>query len=763
MILLQRAAPWWVGTLAAILCCSSVASAQAPHPRLAQLAPNAALDLGRYQCSQPPDNSEGCAQITDYGRFIYDRTNQQLLMFGGGSAPTQRTDVDVFSFQALTWTSAYASTPCSAMRLANIDRDTGAWRSSGHPLARQTYDMMVMVDRPARLLLLNAVTGSGGCAERPPAGAPDPYRLDGRVGSYDPSSRRWSFSRASAGEWEPTAAAEWDPVSRKVVVIDSHFLWTYDPDTQEKKRHFEHTSQVLYGKNLVYFPPNDRMYYIADGAVVFEVTLDRKDFAKSTITRVTGITGDIPNLRETGFAYDSAAKVIGGGVRDGVFYAYSPPARTWISRRIETMGSEPRVGTVAFHALDYDPVNNVFVFLTDLRSGQRTWAFRFSSTHGANVAASRAAPPPWPGNAICPSGPRLQVGPARTLLLPSWAARCARTGDTVEIDAATYPGDVAVWTQSNLTIRGVGGRPHLDAAGVTAEGKGIWVIKGHQTTIENIEFSGAAVDDGNGAAIRQEGRGLTVRHCYFHHSQEGILTGADPDSEILIEYSEFSHHGFDDGRSHNIYVGAVKKLTIRFSYIHHARVGHNIKSRARETMVLYNRIMDEADGNSSYAVDIPNGGRAYLIGNLIQHGLHAENLAIVSYGAEGLSHSDNQLFAVNNTIVNDRPNGIFIQVRGRPSTVRVLNNIFAGTGTVLDGPGDVQNNLAGRDPGLRDRANFDYRLVSSSPAIDAGRDPGTANDMSLTPTVQYVHKAKGEARPSVGRVDIGALEYVKPD
>jgi len=33
-------------------------------------------------------------------------------------------------------------------------------------------------------------------------------------------------------------------------------------------------------------------------------------------------------------------------------------------------------------------------------------------------------------------------------------------------------------------------------------------------------------------------------------------------------------------------------------------------------MVLYNRIMDEADGNSSYAVDIPNGGRAYLIGNL---------------------------------------------------------------------------------------------------------------------------------------------------
>ena len=87
----------------------------------------------------------------------------------------------------------------------------------------------------------------------------------------------------------------------------------------------------------------------------------------------------------------------------------------------------------------------------------------------------------------------------------------------------------------------------------------------------------------------------------------------------------------------------------------------------------------------------------------------------------------------------------------------------AGAGTLLDGPGDAQSNLTARDAGLRDRANFDYHLVSTSPAIDAGRDPGTANEMSLSPTAQYVHKAKSEVRPTVGRVDIGALEYVKLD
>jgi hypothetical protein len=34
------------------------------------------------------------------------------------------------------------------------------------------------------------------------------------------------------------------------------------------------------------------------------------------------------------------------------------------------------VGSMAFHALGYDPVNNVFVFVTDYPSGRHTWAYR---------------------------------------------------------------------------------------------------------------------------------------------------------------------------------------------------------------------------------------------------------------------------------------------------------------------------------------------------------------------------------------------------
>src|SRR5215471_14965410 len=137
----------------------------------------------------------------------------------------------------------------------------------------------------------------------------------------------------------------------------------------------------------------------------------------------------------------------------------------------------------------------------------------------------------------------IRVGPGKELAKPSAAAKIARDGDVIEIDAGNYDGDAASWTQNGLTIRGVGGRPHLRANGANAEGKAIWVVKGSNTTIENVEFSGAVVGDGNGAGIRQEGAGLTLRRCYFHHNQNGILSSPNKDSDIAIEHSEFANNG----------------------------------------------------------------------------------------------------------------------------------------------------------------------------------------------------------------------------
>ena len=134
----------------------------------------------------------------------------------------------------------------------------------------------------------------------------------------------------------------------------------------------------------------------------------------------------------------------------------------------------------------------------------------------------------------------LQVGPGKTYTKPCAAISAAAPSDTILTDAAgNYSGDVCGWSTHGLTLRGVNGRPKIPAAGQNAGGKGIWVISGNDTVVENIEFSGATVPDANGAGIRFEGVNLTVRNCYFHHNQNGILTNNQQVGELLVEYTEF--------------------------------------------------------------------------------------------------------------------------------------------------------------------------------------------------------------------------------
>jgi hypothetical protein len=350
----------------------------------------------------------------------------------------------------------------------------------------------------------------------------------------------------------------------------------------------------------------------------------------------------------------------------------------------------------------------------------------------------------------------LSVGPGKPFATPSQAAAVVKDGDIVEISGGDYSADVAVWRASNTTIRGVGSRPHLKADGANAQGKAIWVIQGDNTLIENIEFSGAKVPDGNGAAIRQEGRRLTLRGCYIHDNEMGILAG-NKDSDVLIEASELS--GSRGPYNHNIYMGNIHSFTLQFSYVHHAIEGHNVKTRAQKNFILYNRIMDEQTGRSSYAIDIPNGGRSYVVGNLIQKGPRAENSSVIAYAAEGATNDVQELYLVNNTMVSNFGRGLFLNVFGKPSTV-VLNNIFSGAGVVPPSFSAVTPNLISANPLFQDPLRFDYRLKRGSPAIDAGMTPGAAAGFALTPQFEYVHPMGHQTRSLKSRMDIGAFEYV---
>ncbi len=366
------------------------------------------------------------------------------------------------------------------------------------------------------------------------------------------------------------------------------------------------------------------------------------------------------------------------------------------------------------------------------------------------------------GSVSSAAGDTLTVGPGGMHAAPCAAFSAAADGDVIEIAAGDYPGDVCAVTPSGLTIRGMGGLAHIDAAGNDAQGKAIWVVQGDDTTIENIEFSGASVPDQNGAGIRQEGSNLTVRGCYFHDNENGILAGDGANSQILIEYSRFEHNGFGDGFSHNLYINHVARLVFQYNWSHRAVIGHLLKSRAAETHVLYNRLTGESDGTESYEIDLPNGGKTYVIGNLIEQGPQSDNSSLLGYMQEGQSAANpsDALFVVNNTFVNDLGSGTFVNVGASVGTpVVIRNNVFWGGGTITNQPSALlENNHSGPEECLVDAANFDYRMVDGSPCVDGGTDPGSDGGFSLVPGFHYLHPTANEARSSVGTIDIGAYE-----
>ena len=370
---------------------------------------------------------------------------------------------------------------------------------------------------------------------------------------------------------------------------------------------------------------------------------------------------------------------------------------------------------------------------------------------------------PCPITAI-PAG-TLKVGPYRPFTKPSQAIQAAKDGDAIEIDAGVYPGDVATIWANHLTIRGVGnGRARLPANGKDAGGKAIWVVVGSDLTVENIEFSGARVRDRNGAGMRPEGKNLTVRNCRFYDCENGVLGG---NGEMLFEGCEFEHCGpVADPATHSLYIGQrCTKLIFRYNYSTDVIEGHLLKSRAKESWLLYNRLTDE-NGTGSTVADFPNGGVVVVIGNVMHKGARGNNSRVIAYGMEGVKQGRNSLYVVNNTMVYDHrhTNAFFVQVERSPADVVAVirNNLCIGKVPLTNWPkAEVAGNLLLKtvaEARLVNPEKYDYHLTGNSPCIGKGVAAGMFSGFDLTPARQYVHPCKSEPRSVAGSIDVGAFQ-----
>jgi hypothetical protein len=250
-------------------------------------------------------------------------------------------------------------------------------------VARHTYDQLIYAPNTHRLIITSQVYGAGycgtfgGCAE---------WCL-GKMLRYDPVAKTWSPG-ASPANSAHVVSSEYDPLSGMIISVGSSGIQTYDPVNDVKTQRTGSSPITANWSNLVYFPPNQKMYYVQWGSPtrIFEVTLNRATWASSSVTEVTGMSGT-PNSGESGWAYDTANHIIGGGISNGVFYAYNPLNKQWDSKTMLVQGGTGSP-TLYSHNLDFDPVDNVFVFYA---SGYHTWAYCYKRA-GSDVEKSVSAP-----------------------------------------------------------------------------------------------------------------------------------------------------------------------------------------------------------------------------------------------------------------------------------------------------------------------------------------------------------------------------------
>jgi Ca2+-binding RTX toxin-like protein len=322
------------------------------------------------------------------------------------------------------------------------------------------------------------------------------------------------------------------------------------------------------------------------------------------------------------------------------------------------------------------------------------------------------------------------------------AVAASKDGDVLQVQAGVYVNDFAE-INTKITLQGMGGMVKMVNLGFIPNEKGI-LVTNTDVTIDNFEFAGAIVSSQNGAGIRYQGGHLTITNSYFHENQNGILANAAPNGSITIKNSEFAANGWGDGITHNLYVTEVGRLTITDSYFHDAVVGHQIKSRAFETIITNTRVFDNS-GNASYSIDLPNGGHAVLTNNIIQQGANSQNSNIISFGVEGNVHTGSTLTMTNNTVINDLAGG---------NLLAHLDGVITATGTqIWSAPlstigGNAGTTVTGTTV-LAQRPTLDVSHPwnpASTAALPGGGTYGGAGDDTITGTAGADNIFGGEGR-----------------
>jgi len=343
----------------------------------------------------------------------------------------------------------------------------------------------------------------------------------------------------------------------------------------------------------------------------------------------------------------------------------------------------------------------------------------------------------------------LHVGPGQPNARIEDAIAKAAAGDSIIVhpqsDGKPYQRVALFIKTARLTIRPADKKTRiaLSGDGFDYSGKGhvpraiVQFSKGADgCVIEGFELSGAHNDSFNGAGVRIVfANDVTVRDCDIHDNDMGIMSSGDGTQQSavnqLIERCRIHSNGTekDPGYNHNLYLGGTSVKLIGCE-VFNSLTGHNVKSRAHNTIVMAcyvhdsaNREFDLVDAGDTAA---PNSDAA-IVGCVIVKSTHGNgNHAVIHFGQDGGKEHDGTIWLANNTILTqyvsavltlDAPktrsrwlNNIVCDPTGKQANQVLLNAKGSSANDVVDGSANVVSR-GFADPGLKQTVRLENGKV----------------------------------------------------
>lgn len=178
------------------------------------------------------------------------------------------------------------------------------------------------------------------------------------------------------------------------------------------------------------------------------------------------------------------------------------------------------------------------------------------------------------------------------------------------------------------------------------------------SSLQGFELVGARNASNNGAGVRiNQANGISVRECDIHGNDMGIMSNGSINaagigigaSDQRFEACHVHDNGSirEQGYSHNFYLGG-DSATLWRCVVGASTAGHNIKSRARVTIVdsclvhdSANREIDLVDAKGF--TDRPDSSAVIINSIIIKRANLAGNRGVIHFGRDGSANREGRL------------------------------------------------------------------------------------------------------------------------